>query len=330
MNVDVEDLLRSGMERLTDEVRAPLGLAARAARVRSRRKAARLAAGASTAAVVTAVAVIAATGAASPAPAAPVQARPAAYVIKQVEKALAGEHLVFHGHTTSNLVLSGPAADNVQPSSTWAYGHRSRFEEFTGNGCGHALADGSCTHQGGSERYLAQGTALSGGKLTGVYVTYFDRKWSGGGSPYVEPSNACSTTGAMEMGGPPIPTNRWSAFINASLACGAATVTGHVRINGVETTKITGAPVTVKLAPGEAGSVREKQARVRWTLYVNPTTYLPVRISGSTQAFGGPAASTLFASVTDVQWLPPTRANIAKALVTIPAGFRRVSSPANQ
>ena len=31
---------------------------------------------------------------------------------------------------------------------------------------------------GRTRRYLAQGTALIGGKLTGPYVTYFDRKYS--------------------------------------------------------------------------------------------------------------------------------------------------------
>jgi hypothetical protein len=51
---------------------------------------------------------------------------------------------------------------------------------------------------------------------------------------------------------------------------------------------------------------------------------------GSTQTFGGPGHGTLFASVTDVRWLPPTAANTAKALVTIPAGFHRVSPPAGQ
>jgi hypothetical protein len=34
--------------------------------------------------------------------------------------------------------------------------------------------------------------------------------------------------------------------------------------------------------------------------------------------------------VTNVQWLPPTAANIAKALVTIPPGYTQVSSPAQQ
>ena len=46
---------------------------------------------------------------------------------------------------------------------------------------------------------------------------------------------------------------------------------------------------------------------------------------GSDETFGGPAASTYGRGVTDIQWLPPTRANKAKALVAIPAGFRHVS-----
>jgi hypothetical protein len=70
--------------------------------------------------------------------------------------------------------------------------------------------------------------------------------------------------------------------------------------------------------------------RARWTLYVNPQTYLPVRMVGSTQTFGGPGGGTLFQSVTDVRWLPPTKANIRKALVMIPPGFHQVSSPASQ
>ena len=71
-------------------------------------------------------------------------------------------------------------------------------------------------------------------------------------------------------------------------------------------------------------------ARARWTLYVNPQTYLPVRMLGSTQTFGGSGGGSLFESVTNVRWLRPTKANIRKALVTIPPGFHQVSSPANQ
>jgi hypothetical protein len=125
----------------------------------------------------------------------------------------------------------------------------------------------------------------------------------------------------------PIPPARWPAFIGATLACGAASVTGHVRIDGVETTQITGKPVTVRLSAGYGKLATEKRVRVLWTLYVNPTTYLPVRISGSTQTFGGKAGNQPFTSVTEVRWLPPTRANIAQILVTIPAGFHRFFGP---
>ena len=71
-------------------------------------------------------------------------------------------------------------------------------------------------------------------------------------------------------------------------------------------------------------------AASRVTLYVNPKTYLPVRLVRLGVGSGGPAPITRFTSVTDMQWLRPTAANTAKTLVTIPTGFRQVSSPADQ
>jgi hypothetical protein len=53
-----------------------------------------------------------------------------------------------------------------------------------------------------------------------------------------------------------------------------------------------------------------------------------VRMSGSTETFGGSAGSFTSSFVTNVRWLPPTRANIAQALVTIPPGFQRFYGPA--
>ncbi len=324
MNADIEELLRDGMERFTAGVRAPAGLARTAIQLRRRRLALRAAVACGTAAVAAAAAVAVITGAGG-GPGRPghvgVRARTVAYVVRRVESALAAEHLVFRGQTISS---------DGTPSITWAYGRRNRFEEFTGNACGHTLPNGECTHHGGSVPYLASGTALVGGKLTYAYITYFDRRYSLSPLRGAMPASACSTTPALAMGGPPIPTNHWSDFIHATLACGAATVAGHVRIDGVETVKITGMPITVRLSKGYARAVRERWARARWILYVNPTTYLPVRMYGSTQTFGGPGRSTLFTSVTDMRWLPPSAANIAQALVTIPAGFHRVSSAADQ
>jgi hypothetical protein len=244
------------------------------------------------------------------------EASAAAYVTGRVKRALAHEDLVSAGSSFNRAFGN---------TFTWAYGSQARLEEFSGSGCGHSLPNGACTHRGGSELYLTQGTAIVGGKLTGAYVTYFDQKYSLSALAS-QPTSACSPSAALAMGGPLIPATHWFAFINATLACGAATVTGHVEINRTETTKITGRPVTVKLSKGYGKSVGAKWATARWTLYVNSRTFLPVRIYGSTEMFGGPAATHTFSSVTNVRWLPPTAANIAMTLVTIPAGFLRVRS----
>ena len=303
MSLDVEDLLRQGMQRFAEQVPVPSGLAHRAARTRRRRRLAIRAAAAAGTAAVTAAIVVATTGGPG-AEGNATHARTTAYVIRRVEKALAGQHLVLRGRTTSGA---------WGPSMYWAYGPRNRFEEFTGSG----------------EPFLAQGTALIGGKLNGVYVTQYNRKWSllpEGAAP----ASACSKTGTLEMAGPAAPARNWPAFIHATLACGAATVTGHAWIGGVKTVRITGSPVTEKLPPGETRAIHEKWLRSQWTLYVNPNTYLPVRLSGSNYTYGGPMPSSYSTGVTDMRWLRPTAANVAKALVTIPPGFRHVRSPANQ
>ena len=322
MSTDVEELLRDSMQRFTAGVRAPAGLAYRASKLRRRRRwmfrgtLAGLAA--VTAAAAAAVALIAASTVVQPGSSL-AQARAAALVVSRVKTALASEHRVFVGSTMST---------GDQPSVTVAYGAHNRFEEFTGMQCGHVNASGDCTHQGASERYLAAGTALVNGKLAGAYVTYYDHKYSL--SPvYNVPASACGRA-AMGMGGPPVPTAHWSSFIKATLDCGAAKVTGHVWVNGQESIQITGKPITVRLSRGEANAVHEHYARALWTLYVNPSTYLPIRMVGVTETFGGSGGHTRFESVTNVRWLPPTSDNVAQALVTIPPGYHQVSSPADQ
>jgi hypothetical protein len=300
------------------QVRMERPVAAIVARARARQRRQVLTGGAAVSAVAAVAVLLATAGLPGPSQAPPVASggtpgvQTTAYLVKRVETALASTRMVFRG--TSNSM--------GQLSVTWAYGKRSRFEEFTGKECGHSLPSGECTHRSGSERFLADGTTFVHGKLTGVYVTYFNRRYSLS-RVWTPPPSACSPEAALEMGGPGVATAHWSAFIHATLACGAARVTGHVLINGVETTKISGKPVTVKLSPGYAKVIHEKWDRSSWTLYVDPTTYLPVRMSGSGHMFGGPMASYTSSSVTDVRWLKPTRANVAKATITIPPGFHR-------
>ena len=323
MSTDVEELIRDGMHRLAAATDIPAGLVGRARRRLRRRRIAAVSAVAGAAAVATAAAVVV-PGAGAPA-GNTLRAQAAAYVTSWVEKAVAAENLVFVGRSDSNLWGN---------TITWAYGSRSRFEEYSPKDDhrdrvvnGQRLWDFPPQERGLA--YLAQGTALVGGKLVSAYVTYFDHKYSL--SPLQpQPASACSTSAALSMAAPIVPTTDWPAFIGGTLACDAATVTGHVLVDGMATMQITGKPITVRLPLGLAKAVGAKWVTARWILYVDPATYLPVRMYGSTETFGGRAGRYTSSSVTNVQWLPPTSANIAQTMVTIPPGFHEVNSPADQ
>jgi hypothetical protein len=328
MNGDVEELLRESMAQSTADLRVPADMLARArTRVRHRRLAVRAALAFGTAAV-TAAAVVAAT---VPGPGGVTNAQTTAYVIKRVQNALAAENFVIQGRATGSMTVSvhgHQVRSSSGTSMSWSYGNRSRFVEFSGSGCGQVTSNGSCTHRGGSERYLADGTVLIGGRLTGAYVTYYDHKYSL--SPVGQTQvKACSATAQLELGAPAVTMPNWPAFIKAILGCANATVTGHARIGGIKTTVISGS-IDVPLSKGYGRTVREKRVHVRYTLYVDSATYLPVRAYGSTETYGGAAGPTISAYATNVQWLPPSAANTAKALVTIPPGYTQVSSPAQQ
>jgi hypothetical protein len=315
MNTDVEELLRDGMERFTQDVSAPAGLARAAGALHRRRVAIRATMASSAAAVVAVsavIAVVAVAGARSS------RAQTVAFLTSQVRRAVASENMVYVGRTTSTY----------GPSTVWAYGKQSQWVEYWPTADGNQVVNGQrqwdFPPQYRGQAYSAEGTARVGGKLMGAYVIYPDQKYNLSRQLPTQGS-ACTTTGDLELGGPAVVGVNWKSFIEQMLACGAASETGRVRVDGVETTKISGKPVTVKLGPGEGRAVREKWVTVRWALYVNPATYLPVRIEGSTKTYGGAAGATVSSEVTNVQWLRPTKANIAKTIVTIPPGFQQVS-----
>lgn len=318
MNIDVEDLLRDGMERFTEGLSAPAGLAGTVGRLHRRRVATRAALASGTAAVVAVSAVIAVVAVAGTG-----TAQTVAYVTRQVQRAVSNENMVYVGRTNSTF----------GPSVVWAHGNQSRWVEYWPAADyrdrvvnGQRLWDFPPQYRG--QAYSAEGTTRVGGKLMGAYVIYPDRKYNLSRQLPTQ-ANACTTTGALELGGPAVVGVNWKSFIEQMLACGAASATAHVRIDGVETTKITGKPVTVRLSSGYSKVIREKWVTVQWALYVNPVTYLPVRIGGSTKSYGGARGTTVSSGVTNVQWLQPTKANIAKTLVTIPPGFKQMRSIAN-
>jgi hypothetical protein len=330
MNGDVEELIRDGLDRLTAEVRPPAGLLGRA-RARQRRRT--IAARSALACVAAAVAgtVVAVTVPGAQPGTGGTNARTTAYVVSRVENALAGENFVMQGRGTGTFAGSVHGhryrySDGATDS--WTYGIRNRMEEFTGRGCGHVDSNGWCTHHGGSVRFLAGGTALIHGKLVSAYVTYFDHRYSLSPLSHYQPK-PCSRTAQLVLGGPAVAVPNWPAFIKGMLRCNRATVTGHARIGGVRAIVISGS-IDVPLSKGYAHYVKEARVRVGYTLYVDAKNYLPVRMYGSTKTYGGANGPSISAYVTDVRWLRPTSANIARALVTIPHGYQQVSSPAGQ
>ena len=223
MSTDVEELLREGMERFTEGVRAPAGLARTAGRLHRRRRTARAAVAGGTAAVTAAAggAVIITRGPGTrPAAARPgahgrVRDQPGRERARQPEHGLcrahAEQHREIHDHV-GHLEIRVPGPDwRIRAGSRWC------------------PSRGACTHHGGSGLALADGTALVGGKLVSAYVTYYNREFSLSRLVPTCGARVCSTTAALELGGPSTRDKPLAAFMTATYRSGAATVTRHVQ-----------------------------------------------------------------------------------------------------
>jgi hypothetical protein len=299
MSTQLEEQLHGAMERFTDGVRVPPGLALKAYRhQQNRRLTTRAVTAAGTATVLTAGALAAAgaAGAFGTASGHPVPATYTAYVISHVEHALAAPRIgglveadrtVFRPGATLQpfpdaLVGSAGGAGAGSPWAAgytlrWIYHGSIRLSSFTASG----------------QRVFDWGITPAHGTTA---VIYGNRTWwtapeTGQGG--TGPAPGCIRGGEIELGGGA--GNGWPAFIGSQLACGAYTVAGRQVIDGISTIKITG-----------AGG--------RFTFWVNPVNYLPVRAS-------------LVQRQTDFHWLAATPAHLAQLKVTVPAGFRQVPAP---
>jgi hypothetical protein len=109
-----------------------------------------------------------------------------------------------------------------------------------------------------------------------------------------------------------------TADIREALSHGKLTRDGTEDIDGVDTIKL----VSVRNKPQASA---DANFLVATTLWVNPATYLPVRLQINTTVNlpDGHTSHAVFSS--DVSWLPPTSANLADLRIPIPAGFTQVS-----
>jgi hypothetical protein len=179
-------------------------------------------------------------------------------------------------------LLPGRGASSQWTARTvvsWTYRGTSEVSAFTAAG----------------QRVLGEKIATTPGGGTEVTaVNYRDPTWwravskAGGGSP----PQRCAASLQIGPGSRP-------AAIRSGLKCGSITTDGRQRVDGIDAIKLTG-------LKGLA------------TLWVDPATYLPVRVVCPVMGGGGPLTRT------DFRWLGATPASLARLNLQIPPGFRQV------
>ena len=321
MTHDVGDLLREGIDRITENARVPDGLLARARQHRRRQRTAiRGTAFGGTA--VAAGAAVAASGLISSGPqrpAASLRAHTTAYVVKHTERALSvatdGGAALEEIHTTAHnawftVVTYQPNGSVTMPLNAqgsiarasqlnvWAY--RGQLRQQGRTAAGTLVFDADRTTV----------TSATGQQtITGSGADYTSRTWwhavstADAGTAGTSPPACLTTSLAPPVGG----ATDWSAQIHEALACGLFRIAGPQRVDGTDTVKL----VATRPQPGPAG--------VRQTLWVNPATYLPVRVS-----WIWPDGQQQGSLVGDFRWLPPSPARLRLLTTPVPAGFRQV------
>jgi len=296
MNTGIEEL-REQMEHATAGIAVPGGLARRAVQHRRRRILTRATAAAATAVVVAGVA-IAATTAAPRDGGTIASARLVSDIRSALDAAAAGDDIM-------QVRIQNHLAE------AWYYQNAreilTRSEIFSASG------------QPGFD----QGYAATSTSVTHTSVSYPAKTWStstvkaGKLRPPGQPGlrGTCLAAICLDLMQDP---GTLTSDIREALSHGQLTRDGTEDINGINAIKLV-AVVTKPQASGQFAFVG------RTTLWVNPATYLPVRINTNLTVTLGHGQTTHMVGTRDVSWLPPTRANLADLRVPIPAGFTQVS-----
>jgi hypothetical protein len=231
----------------------------------------------------------------SPAPRSPGQVETAAYVT-HVENALASadqDNLISYARTQY------PAGTYLAPASTFI---QVGTKEEPG-----ALAVSSTvrwSYQGAMKlaAYSSSGQPVFSQRIrtsahsteTSTAVLYNSGTWWRMSLQAMDPGQgptACRP--GVQMG-----SSGWVGFIRTELGCGEITMDGHQRVDGVD---------AIKFAAKDG----------QLTLWVDPATYLPVRLRFDLG----------MSSQTDFRWLSPTVARLDQLNLAVPAHFRQVAAP---
>lgn len=320
MNVDLEDLLRQGIDRLPAEV--PADLAHQAARqARRRRLVTRAGVAAATATVAAAAVVIGVlsvaptagkpTGgeaaASQPAPSqpAPTVSKPASTATSPSAHPTPTQHLrplpswppgpITHATMVSRVeqaVLTSP--NFIAYTRSYDYTDRSKLIVSLWD-----YKNMNLTIQ--PHPHTAQLVTYYPHRHTVKYVDFDTRKWAITRWPF----NGVVRTDKNQCVGPAddspqVGDPRWAAWLVSSLRCGAYTVTSRSGANGTPILTIVNTPKDI-----------EYQYGIRLHMLVDATTYLPI-------ADWTPGKDGVYDVI---KWLPPTKALLAKLALPVPLGY---------
>jgi hypothetical protein len=328
MNADLGELLREGIERATAGERLRPGLAGRARRHHRQRALTVRAAAAATAAAVL-PATMGAGG--SPQPG----AETTAYIVGHTERALAaaeqGSLIERVTATLPGMLARVGAVAVVTPSprkatpaarkrdtrflsslpivrtTSWSCRGRARIEGFAPGGrLAIDLGPAAATRPGGPQP--ARGIVAVDPNAGTWYHPLHMAFTFGAGRP------TCGNQGLdwTAAGGGHLTPAEWTALISKALSCRLFQAAGHQQVGGVDALRLTATPRLLRELHGVAADIGPKV-----TLWVNPKTFLPVRLALSPQERA------------DFGWLKPTAANLAALRVTVPAGLHQVRLPAH-
>ncbi len=337
------DLVRASIDRFTQDERPPAGLADRAFRRHRQRKIVLRAAAAGTAAVAAGVLATAALPGAAPRPghqgrpasagasaqtstaqtsiAQPPVAQTVAYVSSHTERALAAAqrgNLVEEIHTVGQnyplgltQVLSFPvngggtghlvrqAGPTASQENIWSY--RGQLREQGLDAAGQPVFDASSTT---AQSPAGSRTVMN---VSGTGADYTSRTWWRSSLRLSLPAAAGPTACASAFLPAPVGTTLdWAAAIRTALSCGHFQLAGHEQAGPVSAIKLVSAKVN--------GPYTE-------TLWVDPSTYLPVRVTWN---WLDPRAQGPGTLTGDFRWVRPTQANLGALRVTVPDGFKPV------
>lgn len=321
MKYGIEELLREGIDRATAGEQLDPSLTARARQRHHRRTITIRTAAVTATAAVAAVAVFAAT-AGTPQPGL-LPARTNAYVLRYTEAALTaagrGTRIMRAAvtppptdlltevsavvpakpHWTSRRLSSLP----IESTISWMYHGRTRTQGFSPSGrLAIEIGPSTATRQAGRQPPPAT-----------IVVNPVTRTWYHPLTSlrtYQIRDVTCTNEGVDWLAVSVASESQLTALISKALSCHLFRADGQQVVDGVLARRLAATPALLKQIHGEAGDVGNSV-----TLWVDPATYLPVRLALS------------HAGRTDFGWLNPTPANLSLLWVKVPAGLHDVQLP---